>query len=641
MCGIVGELQFRPSAEAAVDVAHMHVNGARTPVRPYFAHLIDLMTRRGPDDVGYWADEVCQFGFRRLAILDLSPAANQPMRDESGQYVLLFNGELYNFRQLRAELERTGQVFHTMGDTEVVLKALIHWGRAALERFNGMFALGFYDARRRTLLLARDHVGIKPLYTLLTDDGLLFASQYDQLLAHPWSAGLPVDAAALGLYLRLGYVPAPYAILGRTAMLEPGCWLEAAADGCVSRGRYYTFPVYQEADLHGETAFEAIDAAVGEAVRRQLVSDVPLGVFLSGGIDSPLVAAKAVAAKARAAASAARVGANGAGPLKAFTIGADGAHLDETPEATQYARALGLEHVVEHYTPARALEWLERVIEACGEPMADDSIFPTMLVTALARRQVTVMLSGDGGDELLWGYVERFGMVLREAEAFRRPQWWRNGLYAASRLAGGAPGWLRRPTIGDWYRAVHSRLSDEALARVFGIAPPWPEGFALFAYDGWRRDETAQWLRWSELTGHLTRVLLKVDRASMYHSLEVRVPLLDREVIDVAARVDWRSCLDLNGLGKRPLRQALMRQIGFQSTVKRGFGVPMAAWLRGPLLPLFRERVLDRADLLGLPVNRPALVALVEAHTSGRADYGRWLWAVLSLALWSDRYLKR
>lgn len=635
MCGIVGELQFR--SVAAVDAARTdaHPGEAHTP-RPYFARLIDLMARRGPDDAGYWADEVCQLGFRRLAILDLSPAANQPMCDESGRYVLLFNGELYNFRQLRVELERAGQTFHTTGDTEVVLKALIQWGRAALERFNGMFALGFYDARRRALLLARDHVGIKPLYTLLTDDGLLFASQYDQLLAHPWSVSLPVDAAALGLYLRLGYVPAPYAILERTAMLEPGCWLEASADSGVSRGRYYAFPVYQEADLRGETAFEAIDAAVGEAVRRQLVSDVPLGVFLSGGIDSPLVAAKA-----RAATSVGPAGANGSGSLKAFTIGAEGADLDETPEATQYARALGLEHVVEHYTPAKALEWLDRVIEACGEPMADDSIFPTMLVTALARQQVTVMLSGDGGDELLWGYVERFGMVLREAEAFRRPPWWRSGQYAAARLAGGSPGWLRRPTIGDWYRAVHSRLSDEGLARVFGVALPWPEGFDLFTYGGWRQDETAQWLRWSELNGHLTRVLLKVDRASMYHSLEVRVPLLDREVIDVAARVDWRSCLDLNGLGKRPLRQALLRQIGFQSTVKRGFGAPMAAWLRGPLLPLFRERVLDRADLLGLPVNRLALAGLLEAHTSGRADYGRWLWAVLSLALWSDRYLKR
>jgi len=609
MCGIVGELQFRPSAEAAAFD---------------FTRLIDMMARRGPDDAGYWADEVCRLGFRRLAILDLSSAANQPMRDESGRYALLFNGELYNFRQLRAELERAGLVFHTTGDTEVVLKALMQWGRAALARFNGMFALGFYDARRRTLLLARDHVGIKPLYTLLTDDGLLFASQYDQLLAHPWANGLGVDAASLGLYLRLGYVPAPYGLLERTGMLEPGCWLEASADGCVSRGRYYAFPVNQEPDLRGEAAYEAVDAAVGEAVRRQMISDVPLGVFLSGGIDSPLVAAWAAETE----------------HLKAFTIGTDGDIYDETATATRYAAALGLRHVVEQYTPDKALAWLEHVIAACGEPLGDYSIFPTLLVSGLARRDVTVMLSGDGGDELFWGYVHRFGAVLRLAEGFRHPHAVRSVRHGLSRLRGSNRRQnLRWPTIGDWYGAQHARLSEGALASLFDGLPPPPATFQLFQYDGWRQDETARWLRWNEMTGHLTRVLLKVDRASMYHSLEVRVPLLDREVINVAARVDWRSCLDLRrNLGKLPLRRALARHLDQQSQAKRGFTVPMENWLRGPLLPVFRDTVLGRPDVLGLPLDRPTLEGMLADHVAGRADHSLWLWSLLSLVLWSERY---
>jgi asparagine synthase (glutamine-hydrolysing) len=614
MCGICGELLFERTAEPAGD----------------FDTLMALMARRGPDDAGVWTDGgPCRLGFRRLAILDLSAAANQPMII-AGRYALVFNGEVYNFRELRAELERLGVAFHSSGDTEVVAQALIHWGRDALDRLNGMFALGFYDIERRSLLLARDVVGVKPLYALIDRRGLFFASQYDQLLAHPWAAGLAVSQDALGLYLRLGYVPAPYAMMTGTTMLEPGSWLEVTAAGDVRRGRYYAFPAYQQADLRGDEAHEAVDAAITAAVRRQLISDVPLGAFLSGGIDSPLVAARAAEATSH--------------PLRAFTIGSDDPTLDESADARVFAARLDLDHVVEQYTPDKALDWLDRVVEACGEPLADYSIFPTMLVSSLARRQVTVALSGDGGDELFWGYAARFGAVMGQTESFRQPYWMRAGQRMARRVGGssnGASG-LRWPTIGDWYRGVHSRLSDAALRDVFGALPSWPAEYALFHYHGWRADETAQWLRWNEVTGHLTRVLLKVDRASMYHSLEVRVPLLDREVLDVAARIDWRDCLNpAENRGKLPLRRALARHLDFQREAKRGFSVPMAQWLRGSLLPLLRDTVLAQPDLLGLPVNRPALEKIVNDHAAGRVDQSRWLWSVLSLALWNERHLRR
>lgn len=613
MCGICGELRFEPaSMDAGLE----------------FDRLTDMMARRGPDDRGLWADDVCRLGFRRLAILDLSPVANQPMIVD-GRFALVFNGEVYNFRELRDELERLGETFNTTGDAEVILRALIRWGKGALDRFNGMFALGFYDAQRRSLLLARDVVGIKPLYVLSGREGLFFASQYDQIIAHPWAAQRSVSSSAAGLYLRFGYVPAPYAVLEGTEMLEPGCWLEVSADGRVRRGRYYVFPAFQQPDLRGDDAFEAVDAAVTAAVHRQMISDVPLGAFLSGGIDSPLVAAKAVAT---------------AGSLRAFTIGSDDALLDETADAMAYARGLGLTHIVEHYTPDRAIDWLDRVIDACGEPMADASIFPTMLLSSMARREVTVALSGDGGDELFWGYVARFSAVLQRADEFRQPYWLRFGRRVFHRLSGvpNSSSALRWPTIGDWYRGVHSRLSDPLLLRIFTDLPRLPAEFRLFDYDGRRPDETAQWLRWNELTGHLTRVLLKVDRASMYHSLEVRVPLLDREVLDVAARIDWESCLHLDtGEGKQPLRRALSRHVTIQSSAKRGFSVPMAQWLRGPLLPLFREKVLTRSELLGLPFQRAAMEASLNEHLSGRIDQSRWLWTILSLALWSERHLER
>lgn len=613
MCGIAGELRFN-NQEPAADIER----------------LVAMMARRGPDGQGIWTGGPCALGFRRLAILDLTAAADQPMLSPDGRHALVYNGELYNFRELRAELEHQGVSFRSTGDTEVVLMALRQWGKDALLRFNGMFALAFYDSAEQTLLLARDHAGIKPLYTLVTQRGLAFASQYDQILAHPWATSLPVWSEALGLYLRLGYIPAPYGLLEGTAMLEPGCWLEASSDGRVVHGRYFDFPCDQPPDLFGDEAYEAVDAAVSAAVRRQMVSDVPLGTFLSGGIDSPLVAAKTVV--------------SGAPAIKAYTIGTAGSALDESAYAERYASALGLAHAIEHYAPEMALDWLDRVVEACSEPLADYSIFPTMLVSAMARREVTVMLSGDGGDELFWGYARRFGDVIARAESFSQPYWLRAGRRVAQRLTGASNGSgpTRWPTVGAWYRGVHSRLGDPQLRAIFADLPAWPAEFGLFEYAGCQQDETARWLRWNEAVGHMTRVLLKVDRASMYHSLEVRVPLLDREVVDVAARVAWDSCLDLDRMvGKLPLRRALARHVAFQSEAKRGFSIPMDEWLRGPLLPVLREKVISRANILGLPVNTPQLERVLADHLSGRVDYSRWLWTILSLALWNERYLRR
>jgi asparagine synthase (glutamine-hydrolysing) len=256
---------------------------------------------------------------------------------------------------------------------------------------------------------------------------------------------------------------------------------------------------------------------------------------------------------------------------------------------------------------------------------------------------MTVMLSGDGGDELFWGYPERFGSVLGAAADFRSGHWQRSARWAARRFAGWGDGHenLRWPTIGHWYRQKHTRLAETTLASLFAAPPPWPAAFDMFNYEGWEPDETADWLRWNEFVGHLSMVLLKVDRASMRHSLEVRVPLLDREVIVVAARVDWRSCLDLDGnIGKLPLRWALEQHIPQQTQAKRGFAIPMADWLRGPLRDVFREKVLSRSDLLGLEINQPAVENLLAEHLSGRADVNRSLWTLLSLALWQERHFQ-
>lgn len=549
------------------------------------------------------------------------------MRSADGRYALVYNGALYNFRELRRELEATGVRFHSRGDTEVVLAALAAWGTDALARFNGMFALALYDTHRRRVLLARDHAGMKPLYYFLAPHGVVFASQYDQILGHPWARGARVAGDAVGLYLRLGSIPAPYALLHGSHLMDAGSWRAISVDGQTQGGRFFAFPQQREPDLHGDEADEAVVATIDAAVRRHLVADVPVGTFLSGGIDSPLIAATMRAVSH--------------GPICGFTLGTGGDALDESSDATAYAREIGIEHVVDHLTAERALDMLDDVIAACAEPFADYSVFPTLFVSRLARARVTVALSGDGGDELFWGYVGRFGALLHRLDT--------DAVDASARLrldrlfapAQGAQD-LRWPqSIGDLHRLNHAHGSEGWLQRIFPDLPPWPADFRLFEYTGRAADTTAQWLRWNEFVGYLTMILQKVDRASMFHGLEVRAPLLDREVIDVATRVDWRTCLDAGRrVGKLPLRRALARRVRHQTWAKRGFTVPMDEWLRGPLRAVFADVVMTRTDLVGLPLNRSAVHALFERHATRQGDHGWILWVLLSLALWEARHYR-
>lgn len=587
-----------------------------------------MMARRGPDDEGLWSDGAhCTFGYRRLAILDLAPTGHQPMLTDDRRFVLVFNGEVYNFRELRATLEQKGVVFRSSGDAEVVLYALAEWGGDALPRFNGMFALAFYDTLEKKLLLARDPAGIKPLYYLHNSQGLVFASQYDQIMVHPWSKDLPIDQGSAALYLRFGYVPAPNAILNNTYMLPAGSWLELDVSGRLRQGRYFDFPVYTEPDLYGSEAYEAVDIALVSAVRRQMVSDVPLGTFLSGGIDSPLVTAIAQELSPE--------------PIKAFTIGVADSSLDESEDAIKYAGRSGVEHHLQMIKFDHVQDLAMDAISACSEPFGDYSIFPTLLAAKFASQHIKVMLSGDGGDELFWGYTGRMGSAIRFSEGFRTPfglrklRWW---------LLHQPEGWNLRyfNTAGQWYQSQHEHNFEGWLKELLPDIKPFPEAYHQYRYNGKQRDHTAQWVRWNEFTGHMCPGLLKVDRGSMYHSLEVRVPLLDLEVINTAARVDWRSCLDIEkDTGKLPLRKALDKRVGFQTSGKRGFTVPMAEWLRGPLQPLFEETMLSRKDLFGLPVETSALRRVYQEHLSGKMNREWGLWILLSAALWQDKYLCR
>lgn len=614
MCGIVGVLTRAPAVDEQADV---------------LAELVRRMVQRGPDDTGTWNDGAhVAFGFRRLAVIDPRPIANQPMTTPDDRHVLVFNGELYDFSALRSRLEAEGVAFRTRSDTEVVLQALAYWGTAAIARFNGMFALAWYDRVERRLVLARDRFGIKPLYYGSTPHGVVFGSQYDQVFLHPWFRTREVDEVALGRYLRFGYLAAPHALFRDTFQVEPGSMLTVRFDRPVEVTRYMTFEPASQL-IGGAEATERIKAAVTAAVRRQLVADVPVGTFLSGGIDSPLVTACAADASP--------------GRVRAFTVGFEDPRLDESARARAYADAIGVDHQAAVFPTASLLAVVDEFPAAYSEPFADHSALATMLLSKLARDQVTVAMSGDGGDELLWGYP-RFRKVLGASHLFRLPRVARAARYALGRVgaASPVPRGLLFHDVGEWYEDSHSGLRASDLGRIcpdLGLGRRPYDEFVPDAVAG-DRDSLAQWLRAQELGGHLQMMLTKVDRASMHYGLEVRVPLLDDEVVEAAAHLHPAACMDAS-TGKKPLRSALQALVpDVQPAVaKQGFDVPMDRWLRHELRPLVGDLLLGRDPFPHGVFDRAALATWTEDHFQERVPRTQGLWTLLSLQLWADRYL--
>ena len=594
--------------------------------------LGELMARRGPDDVGEWNDQHCAFSFRRLSIIDLGHGGHQPMVSADGGHVLVFNGELYNYRELRRELEAAGRRFRSSSDTEVVLQSLAHWGESALARFNGMFAIAWYRTGPRTLVLARDPVGIKPLLWWASPEAFVFGSQYDQVVRHRRCRRDRVDPAALHLYLRLSYLPLHHALLEGTGQVPPGHLLEVRpGESPVLRlFRPLREPVPGGARLVGAAAEAAVAEAVDRAVDRQRVADVQVGSFLSGGVDSPLVAACLQQGSEE--------------PVPAFTIGTDDAASDESAPATAYAKLLGVEHHLRRITGDDAIKLLDDVAAANTEPFGDYSSFPTLLVSQLASEHVKVVQSGDGGDELFWGYP-RFAKVRRARRWFHLPTAARVVAYGATkplprdrRPARG----IMFPSVGDWYLDAHSGLRASDFQRIAPGLAPLPADFTLFErpHPG-SDDELLQWMRANELACHLPMILQKVDRAAMHHSLEVRVPLLDLELLDVAARVDPSACLD-GTVGKRVLRAALERHVPRERipTPKRGFTVPMREWLRHDLRDSVEDLLLQGDAFPAGLFDRDGLRGFYRDHLDGRLDLTRGLWNLLALQLWSNRHLR-
>lgn len=646
------------------------IAGCWTPTDPAAASaelvtaMADRLQHRGPDAGGHWTDRTAgiALGHRRLSIVDLSPLGAQPMASPSGRYCVVFNGEIYNYLTMRDELAAAGATFRGHSDTEVLLAGIERWGfERTLRRAQGMFAIACWDTQRRALTLARDRTGEKPLYWAVQGGRLAFGSELKALAAVPWLR-LEPSADSVAAFLRFSYVPTPHAIFRGVAKLEPGTWrtftdLDAAPDG--SDGVFWSAADVARAGaadpLPGDeaSALDALDGVLRTVVGEQMVADVPLGAFLSGGVDSSLVVSLMQALSAR--------------PVRTFTIGFREARYDEAAAAAAVARHLGTDHTAMVVSPAECLAVIPRLPTMYDEPFGDSSQVPTHLVAALARQHVTVSLSGDGGDEVFGGYTRylwterlwrRVGgwpVIARRAAARAvltvPTQAW-DGIAAFARPA--LPYRLRVAQAGDKLHKAMALLRADSLDGVYDrLISNWFDGPAAVrgttrqvgAWPDWVRAANAPGsplprMQYRDLVGYLPDdILVKVDRATMAVSLESRAPFLDARVIELAWRLPVGRRV-VNGQGKWPLRRLLDRYVPREliERPKQGFAIPVAEWLRGPLRD-WADDLLSEASLARDPFLDPAPVrALWRAHRSGARNHQASLWNVLMYVAWRDAW---
>ncbi|MEJ2706156.1 MAG: asparagine synthase (glutamine-hydrolyzing) [Anaerolineales bacterium] len=602
--------------------------------------MCDLIRHRGPDDEGFYLDEHAGLGMRRLSIIDLV-TGNQPVSNEDKTVWIVFNGEIYNFRELHAQLENRGHVFATKSDTEVIVHAYEEYGDQCVERFNGMFAFALWDTRRRRLLIARDHLGIKPLYYWAGRGQIVFGSELKTVIAHP-AVPREVDLAAIDQFLTLEYIPAPKTIFKNIHKLLPGHRL-IFEKGKLRIENYWDIP-FQKVDDDWDACQEQLRALIDDAVRMQMVSDVPLGAFLSGGIDSSSVVSAMSQATDR--------------PVKTFSIGFGDRTYNELPYARAVAKKYATDHYEEFLDPDIS-DLAEKLLQYLDEPFGDFSIFPTYLVSMVARRHVKVVLSGDGGDELFGGYdtyvaqdLERYYRWLPAAVRKKvipalmsrvPPQPAKKGMInKTKRFVEGAalPSALQHTR---WMMFLNpsekSRLYSTDLAS--SLDGDSPEAVLRDYFLRVKQQDPLTQQQYVDIKTYLVDdILTKVDRMSMAVSLEARVPLLDYRIVEFAVNLPPEMKL-YRGQTKRILRQAMAERLPGEvlSKPKQGFSIPLKHWLRGPLKPLMTDLLSDGSIRRRGYFNPDEVSHLVREHLDQSANHSHRLWALMVLELWHRQIL--
>lgn len=643
MCGIAGiwDQHARSAPEALINATR---------------RMADTLRHRGPDagDVWYDAAAGLALGHRRLAIIDLSPAGAQPMVSSCGRFVISFNGEVYNFNQLRPELEALGRRFRGHSDTEVIVEGAAQWGvEETVKRLIGMFAMALWDRQERILYLVRDRLGIKPLYWAKHGDALIFGSELKALRAYQaWTPSLNRDA--LAAYLRLSYVPGTMTIYQGVSRLPPGSILTARAGSAPELHAFWSLEDVARDGQHARftgsesDAVEQLDALLSDAVTRRMIADVPLGAFLSGGIDSSTVVAL--------------MQANNTGKVRTFSIGFRDSDYNEAEHAKAVAAHLGTDHTELYIEPEHALDAIPRLPEMYDEPFADASQIPTFLVSAMTRQHVTVALSGDGGDEVFGGYNRYFQLRrLRRALEFL-PQGATQAMAgmidalpanAWSICANVVPGKIGTSQLRDKMQKLAFTLEGGGQDFYQRVISHWWNAQELvpgakaphFIADDPRIatliTDPAERMQFLDTLTYLPDdILTKVDRASMAVSLEARVPLLDHRVVAFSWSLPprWKA---RPGMGKYLLRRVLDRYVPrpLIDRPKAGFAVPIDSWLRGPLRD-WAESLLDEARLKREGVLAPAPIREKwREHLDGKRNWQYLLWDVLMFQAWQERWL--
>ena len=620
MCGICGVVSFQP--DIPVD-------------QSILKRMNDSIRHRGPDDEGYYQDAQASLAMRRLSIIDLH-TGQQPISNETGDVWVVYNGEIYNFKDVRAELERRGHTFKTQTDTEIIVHAYEEYGADCVKHFNGMFAISLWDAHKRRLFLARDRVGIKPLYYWADQTKLVFASELKALILHP---GVPrqTNLTALDLFLTLEYVPAPHTIYEGIFKLLPGHIL-TVENGDVKIRQYWDVP-YQPVSQNEAECAETLSSLINEATRIRLISDVPLGAFLSGGIDSSTIVGY--------------MSQNMSEPVQTFSIGFEDDTYDEVPYANAVAKHFGTNHHVEVLKPDIA-SLVEQLVPHHDEPFADTSIFPTYLVSKLASQKVKVVLSGDGGDELFAGYdtyiAEKLNRYYRRLPGALRqrmlpkfaewlpPQPAKKGLINKFKrmVEGGTldpslqhTRWmmfLNSAEKDSLYRSdLRATLNDDLSADYFGSYFEKADRF----------DSLAQ-QQYVDIKTYLADdILTKVDRMSMAVSIEARVPLLDYHIVEFAMNLPPH--MKLNGSRtKSILRNAvkcLVPDIVLEKP-KQGFSIPMKHWLRTSLKPMMLDLLSKDALQKHGYFDHQVVAQWIQEHLDGRVNHGHRIWSLMVFELW-------
>ena len=612
MCRLFGEIAFGPQKSDL----------------PVFEQLLRLSKPGGPDATRIVDDGVCRMGFNRLAILDLSEKANQPMYSPSKRYLVSFNGEVYNHNALRKLCDDKPYV--GTSDTETLTHCFDKFGvENTIYQLDGMFAIAVWDTLEATLYLCRDFARIKPLFYAMNANGVVFSSQYNQLALHQWFSDESINPEALAAYLKRHYLPSPYGLHHHTYQVEPGQIVRITSiPGEVTKKYYWRLPVNCEETIYRpEEALDLLDTELRNAVKAEMLSDVPLGTFLSGGVDSPLISYYAAGESAQR--------------LNTFTIGSDSAIHDESQPAAFYAEALqSLNSLYKMTDNANTAMLFNEASKALCEPFADFSMIPTYLVSKLAKTRVTVALSGDGADELFYGY-ERFWSIGKNLGKYDYPYWMRYGLYGMDKVL-----YKNKhinsavlKTQGNSHAGLHSRFSDDLLRKV---APDLNRYTTMvdpvYQYPNCINEkELMQRMRYAEFYDMMQKTLRKVDLAGMANGLEVRVPFLKKNVIETSL-----ACSYLLSYGKgkkKELLKALLRTKYSNppvDNVKRGFSVPLSKWISGCLKNEFTVVLSDKALLDNYGFSQREVMQCLMDHTQGVKD-NKWpLFTIYSLLKWQE-----